>query len=62
MREFVLLPITECSDSDFHCEENFACVASAVRCDGIANCYGGEDEMDCTEGKKKWGNVSLISS
>ena len=33
-------------DTEFFCPEG-RCVASSLRCDGTADCSGGEDEANC---------------
>ncbi|CAL8125783.1 unnamed protein product [Orchesella dallaii] len=37
----------ECSGNDFLCEESGVCVPASRVCDGIADCVGGSDEVDC---------------
>ena len=41
----------DCSEEEYECETDFACIPQSNRCDGIPNCYMGDDEMYCGEGE-----------
>ncbi|XP_034252136.1 vitellogenin receptor [Thrips palmi] len=36
-----------CTNEEFKCEKEPMCLPSSARCNGTAECVGGEDEMDC---------------
>ncbi|XP_052822552.1 uncharacterized protein LOC106867184 isoform X2 [Octopus bimaculoides] len=55
---------TDCGENWKLCNNNYTCYPYTAKCDGINNCPDGEDESNCTSGKRKFrlvGGQSLLS-
>ncbi|XP_036357275.1 MAM and LDL-receptor class A domain-containing protein 2-like isoform X2 [Octopus sinensis] len=55
---------TDCGENWKPCNNNYTCYPYTAKCDGINNCPDGEDEFNCTSGKRKFrlvGGQSLLS-
>ena len=41
----------ECKEDEFHCGNKTSCLPISHKCNGIIDCWDGEDEQNCTKCK-----------
>ena len=64
-RNAILISIEYAAECDnhpgFYCEREKSCIAEILKCNGIQNCVGNEDETNCSQPKSKLGGGAITA-
>ncbi len=44
---YAFLIFVDCTEDEFQCTSDVTCIALTAVCNGVSNCHGGEDELNC---------------